>query len=76
MKNGSERVVTNAREHLFDLRSLEHYQFVDEQGKDQGINSKSYIGLQLENTERNRFIFVAEGFVNVYFSSTSCERCY
>lgn len=40
IKNGSERVVTNAREHLFDLRSLEHYQCVDEQGKDQGANGR------------------------------------
>lgn len=38
VKNGSERVVTSAREHLYDLRSLENYTFVDEMGKDQGIN--------------------------------------
>lgn len=38
MKNGSERVVTSAREHIYDLRSLENYTFVDENGKDQGIN--------------------------------------
>uniref|UniRef100_A0A8C5JZT4 ENTH domain-containing protein n=1 Tax=Jaculus jaculus TaxID=51337 RepID=A0A8C5JZT4_JACJA len=36
--NGSERVVTSAREHIYDLRSLENYHFVDEHGKDQGIN--------------------------------------
>lgn len=28
IKNGSERVVTSAREHLYDLRSLEHYHCV------------------------------------------------
>lgn len=38
VKNGSERVVTSAREHIYDLRSLENYAFVDENGKDQGIN--------------------------------------
>jgi hypothetical protein len=38
VKNGSERVVTSAREHLYDLRSLENYTFVDEMGKDQGLN--------------------------------------
>lgn len=38
VKNGSERVVTSAREHIYDLRSLENYTFVDENGKDQGIN--------------------------------------
>merc|ERR550519_1052252 len=38
VKNGSERVVTSAREHIYDLRSLENYTFVDDNGKDQGIN--------------------------------------
>ena len=30
VKNGSERVVTNAREHVYDLRSMENYAFVDD----------------------------------------------
>lgn len=38
VRNGSERVVTSAREHIYDLRSLENYTFTDENGKDQGIN--------------------------------------
>ena len=38
VKNGSERVVTSAREHIYDLRSLENYTFMDEFGKDVGIN--------------------------------------
>eukprot|EP00096_Caligus_rogercresseyi_P011492 TRINITY_DN452_c0_g1_i1.p1 TRINITY_DN452_c0_g1~~TRINITY_DN452_c0_g1_i1.p1 ORF type:complete len:536 (-),score=187.55 TRINITY_DN452_c0_g1_i1:354-1961(-) len=38
LKNGSERVVTSAREHIYDLRTLENYQFVDDMGKDQGVN--------------------------------------
>ncbi|KAL5016921.1 hypothetical protein ScPMuIL_006510 [Solemya velum] len=38
VRNGSERVVTSAREHLYDLRSLETYTFTDEHGKDQGLN--------------------------------------
>ncbi|XP_050079445.1 uncharacterized protein LOC126567257 [Anopheles maculipalpis] len=38
VRNGSERVVTSSREHIYDLRSLENYTFVDEYGKDQGIN--------------------------------------
>lgn len=38
IRNGSERVVTSAREHIYDLRSLENYSFVDDVGKDQGIN--------------------------------------
>lgn len=38
VRNGSERVVTSSREHIYDLRSLENYTFVDENCKDQGIN--------------------------------------
>ncbi|XP_023244186.1 clathrin interactor 1-like [Centruroides sculpturatus] len=38
IRNGSERVVTSAREHIYDLRSLENYTFIDEHGKDQGVN--------------------------------------
>lgn len=38
IRNGSERVVTSSREHLYDLRGLENYTCVDELGKDQGIN--------------------------------------
>ena len=30
--------MTSAREHLYDLRGLENYTCVDEQGKDQGVN--------------------------------------
>lgn len=43
VKNGSERVVTSAREHIYDLRSLENYTFVDENGKDQGINVRQKV---------------------------------
>ncbi|XP_065225982.1 telomere length regulation protein TEL2 homolog isoform X2 [Planococcus citri] len=38
VRNGSERVVTSSREHIYDLRGLENYSFIDEFGKDQGIN--------------------------------------
>lgn len=38
IKNGAERVVTSAREHIYDLKSLENYSYVDEMGKDCGVN--------------------------------------
>ena len=41
LRNGSDRVVTSAREHMYDMKPLEEYVFRDEQGKDQGINGKS-----------------------------------
>ncbi|KAK2849385.1 hypothetical protein Q5P01_009219 [Channa striata] len=43
IRNGSERVVTSSREHLYDLRSLESYHFVDENGKDQGVNVRQKV---------------------------------
>ena len=57
VRNGSERVVTSAREHVYDLRSLENYQYSDEYGKDQGINvrqkTKDLIDL-IQNDDRLR----------------------
>lgn len=38
IKNGAERVVTSAREHIYDLKGLENYTYVDEMGKDCGVN--------------------------------------
>ncbi|XP_063044826.1 clathrin interactor 1-like isoform X2 [Engraulis encrasicolus] len=43
IRNGSERVVTSAREHLYDLRSIESYHCTDENGKDQGINVRQKV---------------------------------
>eukprot|EP00731_Ephydatia_muelleri_P020449 Em0013g176a len=43
LRNGSERVVQSAREHVYDMKSLEEYTFRDEHGKDQGINDKEIL---------------------------------
>ncbi|XP_025093392.1 clathrin interactor 1-like isoform X3 [Pomacea canaliculata] len=48
VKNGSERVVTSAREHIYDLRRLESYTFTDENGKDQGLNVRHKVKELLE----------------------------
>ncbi|XP_072519822.1 clathrin interactor 1a isoform X2 [Salminus brasiliensis] len=48
IRNGSERVVTSAREHLYDLRSIESYHCVDENGKDQGINVRQKVKEMVE----------------------------
>lgn len=57
VRNGSERVVTASREHLYDMRSLESYTFTDEHGKDQGLNvrqkSKDLIAL-IQDDDRLR----------------------
>jgi len=55
VKNGSERVIQVTRDHLYDLRALEHYQHTDEKGKDQGINvrqrSKELVALVTNDDE-------------------------
>ncbi|XP_026773735.3 clathrin interactor 1a isoform X1 [Pangasianodon hypophthalmus] len=48
VRNGSERVVTSTREHLYDLRSIESYHFIDENGKDQGINVRQKVKEMVE----------------------------
>ena len=40
LRNGSERVVSSARDHLYDMRPLEDFQYRGDRGKDQGINGK------------------------------------
>lgn len=41
MKNGSERVVDDARSHIFLLRMLRQFHYIDNNGKDQGINVRN-----------------------------------
>lgn len=41
VKNGSERVVDDARQHLSLIKILRNFHFIDEKGKDQGINGVS-----------------------------------
>ena len=38
VRYGSERVVESAREHIYDMKALERFEFIDNKGKDQGIN--------------------------------------
>eukprot|EP00045_Choanoeca_perplexa_P008072 m.73855 g.73855 ORF g.73855 m.73855 type:complete len:488 (+) comp14343_c0_seq1:55-1518(+) len=38
IRNGSSRVIDSARDHVYDLRQLERFEFLDKTGRDQGIN--------------------------------------
>jgi epsin len=38
VKNGSERVVDDARSHIATVKILRNFHFIDEKAKDQGIN--------------------------------------
>ncbi|KAK6033016.1 ENTH domain protein [Ostertagia ostertagi] len=46
--HGSERVIGNARDHMFQMRSLEQYKYVDERGRDQGLNVRHRVKVILE----------------------------
>uniref|UniRef100_A0A3P8Z505 ENTH domain-containing protein n=1 Tax=Esox lucius TaxID=8010 RepID=A0A3P8Z505_ESOLU len=48
IRNGSERVVTSAREHIYDLRALENYHFLDENARDQGVNVRQKVKEMVE----------------------------
>lgn len=45
MKNGSERVVDDARSHIATIKMLRNFYYVDEKGKDQGLNGKRRVRL-------------------------------
>lgn len=38
IKMGNEKVISNARDHVFEMRVLESYKCIDERGRDQGVN--------------------------------------
>lgn len=42
VKNGSERVVDDARAHVSTIKMLRSFHYIDEKGKDQGINGQSF----------------------------------
>ena len=48
LKNGSERVISTTRDHLFELRALESYKYLDERGKDEGINVRHRVKAIIE----------------------------
>lgn len=41
IKHGSERVVDDARAHISTIKMLRNFQYIDEKGKDQGINVRN-----------------------------------
>jgi epsin len=40
IKHGSERVIDDARSHISMIKILRNFHYVDDKGKDQGINGK------------------------------------
>ncbi|KAJ3207901.1 Epsin-3, clathrin recruitment and traffic between the Golgi and endosome [Entophlyctis luteolus] len=42
IKNGTERVVDYAKDRIYDLKGLKRFLYVDDKGKDQGINGNGF----------------------------------
>ena len=60
VKNGSERVVDDARAHIATIKILRNFHFVDDKGKDQGINGILYSIILSYDSVRNRAKELAE----------------
>lgn len=53
VKNGAEKVVDEARAHLATIKILRNFHYIDDQGKDQGINSTSDYLIQFATAPRS-----------------------
>ena len=70
VKTGSERVAQQCRENIFAIKTLKDFQFIDKDGKDQGINvrekSKQLVALLKDDdrlkAERERALKAKERF--------------
>jgi epsin len=40
IKNGTERVVDDARSHVSIIKVLRNFYYIDDKGKDEGLNGK------------------------------------
>ncbi|VDL93952.1 unnamed protein product [Schistocephalus solidus] len=56
LRNGSEDVVKNAQEHLYDLRTLEGYKCIDERGRDQGASVRVKAAEVIELIQDSEFL--------------------
>jgi hypothetical protein len=43
IKHGSERVVDDARSHISTLKMLRNFHYIDDKGKDEGLNGTPYL---------------------------------
>jgi hypothetical protein len=55
IKHGSERVVDDARSHISTLKMLRNFHYIDDKGKDEGVNGSSRPSFQLAPTTLMQF---------------------
>ena len=89
VKSGSQRVVAQCKDNLFSIETLKDFQFLDKDGKDQGVAGKDtfflhllLLFLLLPLTSSSSFSFykcnslsssASSSFSSSVFSSTSCS---
>ncbi|ORZ31664.1 hypothetical protein BCR44DRAFT_115438, partial [Catenaria anguillulae PL171] len=56
IKNGSEKVVDYVRAHTYELKACLNYNYIDEKGKDQGINIRHRAKLILDLLQNDDLI--------------------
>ncbi|WFC98061.1 Epsin-3, clathrin recruitment and traffic between the Golgi and endosome [Malassezia yamatoensis] len=61
VKHGSERVVDEARSHLSTIKILRNFHYIDEKGKDQGINDVELIRSERRKARANRTKYQGTG---------------
>ena len=45
VKNGSERVVDDARSHVSTIKMLRNFHYIDDKGKDEGLNGEIILNI-------------------------------
>ncbi|TFK27668.1 ENTH-domain-containing protein [Coprinopsis marcescibilis] len=87
VKNGSERVVDDARSHISTLKMLRNFHYIDDKGKDEGINVRNRakelvellsdvekIRVERRKAKTNRAKFIGVGNDGTGFGSGGGER--
>eukprot|EP00118_Oscarella_pearsei_P024889 m.307033 g.307033 ORF g.307033 m.307033 type:complete len:542 (+) comp41839_c0_seq1:197-1822(+) len=81
IKTGSERVYQQSREHVFTIQTLKDFQFVDKDGKDQGLNvrekAKQLVALLKDDerlkSEREKALKAKERFAQANTAISSSD---
>ena len=62
VRNGSERVIEDCRDHMRDLKALQKFEFIDPEGKDTGINvCTSHLAVPVVPAEESRWLGMVGG---------------
>ena len=74
VKNGSERVVDDARSHIATIKILRNFHYIDEKAKDQGINGTTPLPVPQHLSARRNSFQSGKDDLLTYDSAQSGER--